>query len=254
MGLRIKIISGFIILALMLSIAGVWTILELNSAGTSVSNILEENYKSIKAAKLMRESIERQDSGMLMLLLDHSPKAKDILAEADKVFLEAFKTAENNITIEGEKEFLNKIQTAYNNFTKLWKEAVANEKTIKPKEWYLTKSHPLLIEIINFIENIEDLNNSAMYKTSLSIRSKSERAIVPGIIAVLASIIFTIVFNYFINIFVINPINKTTEAIDNFIGKRIPYEYNLDSKDEIAELTRAVYLLSSYVQFNERTQ
>ncbi|MBL1214594.1 MAG: hypothetical protein HND52_14650 [Ignavibacteriae bacterium] len=251
MGLRIKIISGFIILALMLTIAGVWTILELNSAGTSVGNILDENYKSIKAAKLMRESIERQDSGMLMLLLDHSPNSKDILVKADKVFLEAFMRAENNITIEGEQEFLNKIQIAYNNFSMLWKGVIANKESIKPNEWYLTQSHPLLIEIINLIENIEDLNNTAMYKAAISIQSKSERAIVPGIVAVLSAIIFTIIFNYFINFYVINPISKTTAAINNLIEKRVPYEYNIDSRDEIAKLTEAVYRLSSYVEFEK---
>ena len=48
----------------------------------------------------------------------------------------------------------------------------------------------------------------------------------------------------------INPITATTGAIKNFIDKRIPFEYNIDSNDEIAKLTEAIYLLCSYVEFD----
>ena len=69
MGLRFKILLGFLILALMLFIAGVWSIYELNSIGSSVPKMLNENYQSIHAGKKMIESLEREDSAILMLLL-----------------------------------------------------------------------------------------------------------------------------------------------------------------------------------------
>ena len=69
MGLQFKILSGFFILVLMLFIAGLWSIYELNSIGSSVQSILDENYTSIHAAKRMKEALEREDSGVLLLLL-----------------------------------------------------------------------------------------------------------------------------------------------------------------------------------------
>ena len=68
MRLRLKILSGFLILAFMLSIAGIWSIYELQSIGTSVQQLLEDNYKSIDASKIMLEALEREDSGILLLL------------------------------------------------------------------------------------------------------------------------------------------------------------------------------------------
>ena len=38
MGIRLKILSGFLILVFMLIIAGVWSIYELQSMGTSLKN------------------------------------------------------------------------------------------------------------------------------------------------------------------------------------------------------------------------
>lgn len=50
MGLRIKILSGFLILAIMLCVAGVWSIYQFRSIGASVQALLDDNYKSINAA------------------------------------------------------------------------------------------------------------------------------------------------------------------------------------------------------------
>ena len=47
MNLRMKILSGFVILALMLMIAGVWSMWELSKVGVSVKNILDENINQL---------------------------------------------------------------------------------------------------------------------------------------------------------------------------------------------------------------
>ena len=56
MGLRTKILSGFAILTAMLFIAGVWSFYELRSMGGSVQKVLDENYRSIHAAKMLNEA------------------------------------------------------------------------------------------------------------------------------------------------------------------------------------------------------
>ena len=59
MGLRAKILSGFLILTTMLFMARIWSIYELTRVGTSVQRLLDENYKSINPAKMMIEALER---------------------------------------------------------------------------------------------------------------------------------------------------------------------------------------------------
>jgi hypothetical protein len=63
MGLRAKMLLGFLILTIMLLVAGVWSIYELITAGSSVQKLLNENYKSITAGKMMIEALGREDSG-----------------------------------------------------------------------------------------------------------------------------------------------------------------------------------------------
>ena len=61
MKIRLKILLGFIILAVMLIVAGVFSIHELTDIGASVQHLLDDNYQSINAAKIMIEGLERQD-------------------------------------------------------------------------------------------------------------------------------------------------------------------------------------------------
>ncbi|HID39918.1 MAG TPA: PAS domain-containing sensor histidine kinase, partial [Calditrichaeota bacterium] len=97
MGLRGKILSGFIILSLMLLIAGMWSINELKSIGSSVQSILDENYQSIYAAKLMKEALEREDSAVLLLMLGKWEEGRHILRAADSLFVKNHSFAQKNI-------------------------------------------------------------------------------------------------------------------------------------------------------------
>ncbi|UCF62782.1 MAG: MCP four helix bundle domain-containing protein, partial [bacterium] len=120
MGLRIKILSGFLILALMLLIAGLWSIYELSTIGSSVQKILDDNYRSIHAAKIMKEALEREDSGILLLLLGKWEEGRAILTSADSLFNANLDLAFDNITIEGEQEQLKLIQSNYESYKNLW--------------------------------------------------------------------------------------------------------------------------------------
>jgi len=51
MKIRTKILLGFLILSVMLAIAGAYSIYELTSIGSSVQQLLDDNYQSITAAK-----------------------------------------------------------------------------------------------------------------------------------------------------------------------------------------------------------
>ena len=99
MGIRFKILLGFLTLAVMLFIAGVWSIYELNSIGSSVPKLLDENYRSIHAAKKMIEALEREDSAVLLLLLGRWDEGRFLLNTADSLCIKNFDVAYTNITI-----------------------------------------------------------------------------------------------------------------------------------------------------------
>lgn len=110
MKLRLKILFGFLILVVMLAAAAAWSIYELKSIGFSVNDLMEDNYKSIDASKTMIEALEREDSGVLLLILGKWEEGRNIIDDADKQFQKAFNIASNNLTIEGESDYIDKIK------------------------------------------------------------------------------------------------------------------------------------------------
>ena len=189
MGIRAKIMSGFLILATMLLVAGAWSIYELKNIGISAQIILDENYKSIDAAKVMIEALEREDSAVLLLLLGKRDEGMDILKVADGNFQKALEIARNNITIPGERNYVDAIEKSYASYRKLWQPftGVGYRGNLN---LYFQEVNPTFITVKTAVTELMSLNHRAMYQTASYVEGRAHRATMPGIIAIAAAFIF----------------------------------------------------------------
>ncbi len=239
MSLRIKIISGFLILAVMLFAAGALSIHELMHIGQSVQSLLDENYRSINAAKNMIEALEREDSGILLLISGGEEEGRPIIQEADQYFQDAFKVAQNNITIPGEAGYVEAILKAYELYRTHWQEAVAGAKQ-GDLEWYYNLVHPAFSEAKKTVNQLMTLNDKTLYKTASALKNRARRSIMPGVIAIISALLFTAVFNFFINLYFIAPIKKLTSGIRNYMVTGERSGLRVSSRDEISDLAAAI--------------
>ncbi|MCF8024326.1 MAG: hypothetical protein K9K82_02435 [Desulfobacteraceae bacterium] len=95
------------------------------------------------------------------------------------------------------------------------------------------------------------LNDQAMYETASDLKNRAHRAVMPGVIAILSALVFTILFNYFVNIYIVNPILLLIKSIDNFLNKGEPISVKMDSDDELADLAASVTSLTAMVKTSE---
>jgi HAMP domain-containing protein len=86
-----------------------------------------------------------------------------------------------------------------------------------------------------------------MYDTASGLKDRAHRAVMPGIVAILSALIFTVIFNYMIHYYVVSPIIKLSERIDQFLNKRTPFEINVESRDELWRLANSIRVLTSKV-------
>ncbi len=240
MKLRLKILSGFFILALMLSIAGVWSIYELRSVGTKVQELLSDNYKSINASKMMIEALEREDSGLLLLLLGNWQQGRRIISSADSLFQAAFIIAANNITIPGEQRYIDSIRIRYQAYKELWQGPIIDIQKQGNINWYLQNLHEPFIAVKTSVRNLGTLNDQFMFKTASELQSKANRAIMPGIVAIIAALVFTFLFNFFVNYYFVSPVTKITESVKKFLDRKIPFDVQVETRDEIYDLAESI--------------
>jgi hypothetical protein len=247
MGLRTKILSGFLILTMMLVVAGVWSIYELTSVGTSVQRMLDDNYKSINAGRTMIEALEREDSAVLLLLSGNWEQGRSILGSADSLFQKGFAIAQQNVTIPGEPAFVDEIRSRYDAYRDSWKEPIVGTSKQGNLNWYFQQVHQAFLEVRLSVEKLIALNDQTMYKTASDLKNRAHRAVMPGIIAILAALFFTVLFNFLINYYVVSPIIKATKGIQRFLETGEPPTIQVETEDELSDLVSSIQRLVARV-------
>jgi methyl-accepting chemotaxis protein len=240
MGIRAKVLSGFLILACMLFLAGGWSVYELRHIGSSVQSLLDDNYRSINAARIMTEALEREDSAVLLLQSGQWKEGRDIIKKANLSFSEGFNIAKTNITISGEKEYVKKIETSYLRYKNLWEKPIVGTSIEKNLDWYFKNAHPAFMKVKSDLEGLMTMNDRVMYNMATDLKNRAHRAVMPGIIAILSALIFSFVFNYFVNYYLVGPIIRITRGIQGYLEYNKPFDVKIETDDEIRSLSDAI--------------
>ena len=239
---------GFLILAVMLGVAGAYSIYELTSISTSVQKLLDDNYKSINAAKQMVEALEREDSGVLLLLSGKWKEGRATIVDAHRNLEKAFDIASHNVTIPGEKDVVDKIYAQYQVYRNNWDRPIVGTEYEGNLNWYFEKVHRDFTEVKSTVESLMTINDNAMYQTASTLKNRAHRAVMPGIVAILTALVFTIIFNFFVNLYVVNPILSIIKAIKNFLQSGEPIKLSIETSDELHELAASIVNLTAMIR------
>jgi len=251
MKLKGKIFFGFLILALMLFIAGVWSAYQLSNISTSVSEVISKNYESMHSARVMIEGLEREDSGILLLHMGNWEKGREILQNGDTLFTDNLRALQSNNTSEEEDKIIKQIRVEYFSFKSLWQKPIVGTKKEGDLDWYFKEVHSKFQKIKDKVNEIIKLNEETIYATAVEMSQKENSTVMPGIIASVSALGFVFIFTYLINYFVISPIVNLSKRIKLFIEKRVPIGYEIETRDELYDLENSIRILSSLVESQE---
>jgi methyl-accepting chemotaxis protein len=115
-------------------------------------------------------------------------------------------------------------------------------------EWYFSHVHPAFLNTKIAVNQMMTLNDKTMYDTASALQNRAKRAIMPGIVAIVAALIFTIIFNFFINLYVIKPIKSFSKGIREYISHGETEGIQVDSNDEISKLSHDVQDLIDHIK------
>jgi NtrC-family two-component system sensor histidine kinase KinB len=251
MRLRAKVLSGFLILALMLTLAGGWSIYQLRSTSSAVEDLLGENYRSINSGKMMLEALEREDSGVLLVMLGRWGEGWGILSSADSLFMAGVEIASSNVTLQGESAAVEAIHTRYRAYKAIWESPVTNAQREEEFAWYFDSPHRAFLTVKASVHTLINLNSDAMYGTATKLRRGADRAVMPGIVAMLAALVFSLMFSYFVNLSLVVPIVRITRGITRFVKHQEAYDVHLEGNDELSELATSIGTLVAKVRLAE---
>jgi methyl-accepting chemotaxis protein len=246
MRLRLKLTFGFFIIAIMLFIAGAWSVIQVKSTQSFLKDLLENNLRKIVSTRTLYESVEKNQEGGMLFLLKKEREGAALLDASDSIFTSNLSELQKSETDKEGTKLLNKIGLSY---TKL----VAIKKSGKDKLFraensiYLNSLYQQIKIVEADVKALQKFYIDRMEKLNLKIQESESKSITPGLVAMTAAIIFALLFSFFVNHYIVTPIVNMKNKIDEQIERGVPYEYDLEADDEISELSESIRILSTRI-------
>ncbi|MDD2294196.1 MAG: methyl-accepting chemotaxis protein, partial [Bacteroidales bacterium] len=129
--------------------------------------------------------------------------------------------------------------TAYMQIVREAEDVWLNDDDVR-KDWYFNRLQPVYWRLRDYIRELTKVSQDALIANSQSLQTGFYRSIMPALVSVILGIILVLLFNYFMNYYLINPILKITKGIKDYRQFDKSYDVDLDTDDELADLNHSV--------------
>jgi NtrC-family two-component system sensor histidine kinase KinB len=246
MELRRKILVGYGVVLGLVVIVCVWAVVNLYQLGRASEAILQENYRSILAAENMINAIERQDSGLLLLMQGYTSEGLTQFRENEVEFLQWLSRAKDNITLEREAETLEIIEGQYLVYLE---EAARLSETIPgdsetTSNYYHETVLPKFKLVRDACTELREMNQQAMLSASERAQTVSTRAIWSMTILGVVVAVLGLILSLFLSNFLVHPLKEMTQAAGRIAEGDYDVSITVRSRDELGQLAEEIMTMS----------
>ncbi|HUS10163.1 MAG TPA: histidine kinase dimerization/phospho-acceptor domain-containing protein, partial [Pyrinomonadaceae bacterium] len=250
MGLRTKLLFGYLIFIAALVLLGGLSAWRLREMGDVSRRIISNNYDSVVAAQEMKESLERQDSAALFALLGARDKAITQLREHRARFDANLHKAENNITEVGEAEALKTLRRDRDSYYKAFdaflakvnatessgQQSVTRGEETSERNEYFTRLEPDFNKLRADCEHLLRLNQRAMLAKSEAAAGVAQlwfyrTLLIAGVLVAAGLWLAFILSNR-----IVEPLRQLTATSARMAGGDLDARVTVTSRDEVGVL------------------
>lgn len=245
MNLKTKILLGYSVPLALLILVGGWGVVNLLRLGKASDAILQENYRSIQAAENMIDSLERQDSATLLVLLNNETEGIQQFRDNEIDFLQWLGRAKDNITIDGEVQQLDALENHYRDYlTAFGKMPGLNAPEQPTPDYYYQTLLPRFQQVRQASGELRDLNQKTMVAASEQAQRISEQAtwsmIGTGVVAAGLGIGASLLLSDRI----VQPLRKMTQATEQIADGEYDVALDVETQDELGHLAQEITTMS----------
>jgi len=254
--LRIKVLTGYGLALCLIVAVIVWSLINMTRLGKAAEAILKENYGSILAAENMIDSLERQDSAILLLMLNYPDESTKQFRENENHFLLWLGRAKDNITIEGEEKIIDSIDKGYSeylvNFSNL--QTVVGSNAAKAAEFYHETVLPSFKSVRANCVKLREINQQTMFGASNRASEVATRAFWSVFTIGLVSVVIGFGFSLLLANLIVKPVHQIIAATQKISEGDYDVKVKSTSRDELGvmakDFTMMVKKLKAYRDLN----
>jgi NtrC-family two-component system sensor histidine kinase KinB len=250
MTLKKKILLGYGVAFALMGLVVAWAVLNLVSLGKATDAILRENYWSILAAENMVDTLERQDSAILMMFLNDTRKGISQFRENEALFLQWLARAKDNLTIEGEAKLVQSLEADYAKYRHRFSELtdwIGGQKL--PSEYplitYQESVYPLFAKVREACVQLRNLNEETMYAASVRAGRVASRAIWSTVLVSASGMIIALIFSLWLAERITRPLRRFMEASRKISSGEYTVQVPVEGGDELGRLAGELNQMSA---------
>jgi NtrC-family two-component system sensor histidine kinase KinB len=253
MRLATRILLGYWYLVILLLIIAVGAALGFHTLGANIGRVLTENFDSVRASTAMLESLERQDSAVLALLLGKGGE-KETLRSSEAAFTEALGHARANITIAEEVTVIEDIESRFAAFTTA-RDQLLEAAPEYPLRAYEEEAFPKFEIVKSRVIDLLEINHQAMVEADRQAQAMAlRRATTLGLLVLLA--LFSLAFlSRTMNRVLLERLDELAEVAEAIALGRFDRRAAADYPDELGAVARQLNaVLDRQQEFRSTTE
>jgi len=243
LGIKRKVLVGCIVLAVILFFSSVISVFEFSRMNRYVSGVIADNIRSINAAReLLSVSEQYNISLMNGLVLDGANRPDDMPIAREEELVATFENLSKSFVTPEEQAGADSVLYAYAAYMQVVAEAdkMWEYGYEERQHWFFNRLQPVYHKFRGYMMQLTSACQDALIESSQDIREGTYRSLMPGVVSVLVGLIMVLLFNYYLNYYLINPLLKVTGGIKGYRYHGRSYDIKLDNDDELEELNEAV--------------
>ncbi len=247
--LRFKIsISYFILVGISVFIT-IWAIINFNRLGSSVDQIIRENYLNVIAAENMVKSQELLDNALVAFISTKSKRSLDAYKKSSFDYFQWFQKTSEHITHEQHQSILDTIQMYHIRYVELADTVmlfVMDEQLHQiAKSYHFNNIRPVNEILKQSCFRLIELNQQEMFDLDKRARKIASEASYAVLIASLFAVTLSIIAGVQYTRSIVEPAERLTSTVKKIGRGRLDLKTDILTDDEFGELSR---------EFNKMTE
>lgn len=240
MGIRKKIMLGFLSLGILLFFSGLMSYFELGRLTHSSQGMLDASRQNLEFSKTMLDAAQDQNTALLEIMVAGHTAYDSLLRSGRAQFDEAVRQARSSSQAVAALDTVIAASIRYNS---LVDSRLAEGKAHDNVEWFVDVYGNSYYELTAAVKTFMIASQHMMDTKARQLERNAYRAIMPGIIALVIAIAIIVTFFYLVDVYYIRPVLKITQGLHNYLNARVPFNVTFEGRDEIFQLKEYIETL-----------